>query len=146
MRALIQRVLRASVSIDGNICSKIEKGFLILLGVEENDTEEDAVYLAKKCCGLRIFEDGDGKMNLSVSQVGGSFLVVSNFTLYGDCRKGNRPSFAMAARGEKALPLYEKFVSCVCENGIVCETGTFGADMKIELINDGPVTVLVESV
>ena len=145
MRALVQRVSHASVTIDGKETAKIGPGFLIFLGIHENDTEADAQYLVKKCCGLRIFEDGDGKMNLSVKDVAGSFLVVSNFTLYGDCKKGYRPNFMQAARPEKAVPLYEAFVAGVRENGIPCETGTFGADMKVSLLNDGPVTVLVES-
>ncbi len=146
MKAVIQRVSSACVSVDEKICGKIEKGFLILLGIHENDTDEDAKYLAKKCSGMRIFEDNEGKMNLSVKDVGGSFLVVSNFTLYGDCRKGNRPSFTDAARPEKAEGLYEKFVEYIRDNGIACETGVFGADMMIELVNDGPITLIVESV
>lgn len=146
MRAVVQRVKYASVTIDGEITAKIDNGFLVLLGVCEDDSEKDAEYLAKKCSGMRIFEDEEEKMNLSVKDVGGSFLVVSNFTLYADCRKGNRPSFVNAARPEKAIPLYEKFVSCVRENGIECQTGEFGADMKVELLNDGPVTIVIESV
>ena len=146
MRAVVQRVKYASVTIDGEITAKIDNGFLVLLGVHEDDSEKDAEYLAKKCSGMRIFEDEEEKMNLSVKDVEGSFLVVSNFTLYADCRKGNRPSFVNAARPEKAIPLYEKFVSCVRENGIECQTGEFGADMKVELLNDGPVTIVIESV
>lgn len=146
MRAVIQRVKRASVTIDGKETTSIGQGFLVLLGVHETDTEQEAAYVAKKCCGLRIFEDEDGKMNRSVKDVGGEFLVVSNFTLYGDCKKGNRPSFTSAARPETAIPLYEQFVSCVREDGIPCQTGVFGADMQVELLNDGPVTVMVESV
>lgn len=120
MRAVIQRVKRASVTIDGKETTSIGQGFLVLLGVHETDTEQEAAYVAKKCCGLRIFEDEDGKMNRSVKDVGGEFLVVSNFTLYGDCKKGNRPSFTSAARPETAIPLYEYFVSCVREAGIPC--------------------------
>ena len=146
MRAVVQRVKYASVTIDGEVTAKIDKGFLVLLGVHEDDSENDAEYLAKKCSGMRIFEDDEEKMNLSVKDVGGSFLVVSNFTLYADCKKGNRPSFVNAARPEKAILLYEKFVSCVRENGIECQTGEFGADMKVELLNDGPVTIVIESV
>lgn len=146
MRAVIQRVKRASVTIDGKETASIGQGFLVLLGVHETDTEQEAAYVAKKCCGLRIFEDEDGKMNRSVQDVGGEFLVVSNFTLYGDCKKGNRPSFTSAARSETAIPLYEYFVSCVREACIPCQTGVFGADMQVELLNDGPVTVIVESV
>lgn len=146
MRAVVQRVKRASVTIDGTKKAEIGVGFLILLGVHETDTEADAEYLAKKCCGLRVFEDDNGKMNRSVQDVGGTFLVVSNFTLYGDCKKGNRPSFTSAARPETAVPLYEHFISCVRQSGIACQTGTFGADMQVELLNDGPVTLIVESV
>lgn len=146
MRAVVQRVKRASVTIDGTKTAEIGVGFLILLGVHETDTEADAAYLAKKCCGLRVFEDDNGKMNRSVQDVGGEFLIVSNFTLYGDCRKGNRPSFTSAARPETAVPLYEHFISCVRQSGIACQTGTFGADMQVELLNDGPVTLIVESV
>ncbi|HIV03363.1 MAG TPA: D-tyrosyl-tRNA(Tyr) deacylase [Candidatus Aphodoplasma excrementigallinarum] len=146
MRAVVQRVKRASVTIDGTKTAEIGVGFLILLGVHETDTEADAAYLAKKCCGLRVFEDDNGKMNRSVQDVGGAFLVVSNFTLYGDCKKGNRPSFTSAARPETAVPLYEHFISCVRQSGIACQTGTFGADMQVELLNDGPVTLIVESV
>lgn len=146
MRAVVQRVRRASVTIDGEETARIGQGFLVLLGVHETDTEADAAYVAKKCCGLRIFEDEAGKMNRSVQDVGGEFLVVSNFTLYGDCRKGNRPSFTEAARPELAIPLYESFVAHVRGAGVPCQTGVFGADMQVELLNDGPVTVLVESV
>ena len=146
MRAVVQRVKRASVTIDGTKTAEVGVGFLILLGVHETDTEADAEYLAKKCCGLRVFEDDNGKMNRSVQDVGGTFLVVSNFTLYGDCKKGNRPSFTSAARPETAVPLYEHFISCVRQSGIACQTGTFGADMQVELLNDGPVTLIVESV
>ena len=146
MRAVVQRVKRACVTIDGTKTAEIGGGFLILLGVHETDTEADAEYLAKKCCGLRVFEDDNGKMNRSVQDVGGEFLIVSNFTLYGDCRKGNRPSFTSAARPETAVPLYEHFISCVRQSGIACQTGTFGADMQVELLNDGPVTLIVESV
>lgn len=146
MRAVIQRVKSASVTADGVANGQIGQGLLILLGVHENDTEEDAAYLAKKCCGLRIFEDDDEKMNLSVKDVGGAFMVVSNFTLYGDTKKGFRPSFIEAARPEKAILLYEKFVSLVRENDIVCETGVFGADMKIDTVCDGPVTIVMDSV
>ena len=146
MRAVVQRVKRASVTIDGTKTAEIGVGFLILLGVHETDTEADAEYLAKKCCGLRVFEDDNGKMNRSVQDVGGAFLVVSNFTLYGDCKKGNRPSFTSAARPETAVPLYEHFISCVRQSGIACQTGMFGADMQVELLNDGQVTLIVESV
>lgn len=146
MRAVIQRVKRASVVSDGVLTGQIEQGFLVLVGVHETDTEEDAVYLAKKCSGLRIFEDENEKMNLSVTDVGGKFLVVSNFTLYGDTKKGFRPSFVEAARPEKAIPLYEKFISLIEEAGVQCETGVFGADMQIDTVCDGPVTIVIDSI
>lgn len=146
MRAVIQRVKSAEVTADGTACGRIEQGLLILLGVHENDTEDDAAYLAKKCCGLRIFEDDDEKMNLSVGDIGGAFMVVSNFTLYGDTKKGFRPSFIEAARPEKAIPLYEEFIRLVREAGIKCETGVFGADMKIDAACDGPVTIVMDSI
>lgn len=146
MRAVVQRVKHAKVEIEGKVKASIGKGLLILLGVHETDTQEDAVYLAKKCCATRIFEDENGKMNLSAADVNGEILVISNFTLYGDCRKGNRPSFTEAARPENAVLLYEKFVSCVKDNALPCQTGEFGADMAVELLNDGPVTLVIESV
>ncbi len=145
MKAVIQRVKRASVTIDGKVKSQIGKGLLILLGIHENDTEDDAVYLAKKCSGMRIFEDENGKMNLAPADVGAEFLIISNFTLYGDCKKGYRPSFTAAARPEKAVPLYEKFIELMRESSLICRTGEFGADMAVELINDGPITIVLES-
>ena len=145
MKAVIQRVKRASVTIDGKVKSQIGKGLLILLGIHENDTEDDAVYLAKKCSGMRIFEDENGKMNLAPADVGAEFLIISNFTLYGDCKKGYRPSFTAAARPEKAVPLYEKFIELMRESSLICRTGEFGADMAVELINAGPITIVLES-
>jgi D-tyrosyl-tRNA(Tyr) deacylase len=145
LRAVIQRVSCASVSIEGKTVSSISKGLLVLLGVGENDDNSDAVYLAEKTVGLRIFEDDEGKMNLSVSDISGEILVISQFTLYGDCRKGRRPSFIDAARPEKAIPLYEAYLSALANTGLKVGTGVFQADMKVELINDGPVTILLDS-
>lgn len=147
MRALLQRVKEASVSIDGVVHSKISRGTVILLGITHDDTESDARYLAQRCGDLRIFEDAEGKMNCSVKEVGGSSLVVSQFTLYADTRKGNRPSFIEAASPDIAIQLYENFVDALRreigdEN---VSTGIFRAMMDIHLINEGPVTVMVES-
>ncbi|MCK5801349.1 MAG: D-tyrosyl-tRNA(Tyr) deacylase [Lentisphaeria bacterium] len=144
MRALVQRVLGASVTVAGEAVSSIGPGLLILLGVREGDTEAEAAFLADKCANLRIFEDADGKMNLSALEIGGELLVVSQFTLYGDCRKGRRPSFVQAARPEMSEPLYKRFVQLCGETGLSVKTGEFGANMKVELINDGPVTILAE--
>jgi len=137
MRAVLQRVSRARVVIEGEMVGQIERGLLILLGIDRNDTIEDARWLGEKIAGLRAFNDAEGKMNLDVAEVGGSILVVSQFTLYGDCRKGRRPSFADAAPPETAIPLYEGFIPT--------ETGRFGAMMSVELVNEGPVTLIVES-
>lgn len=148
MRIVVQRVSSASVSFfDENkkITNSIEKGLQILLGVTDTDTEKDIDYLVDKVIGLRIFEDSDEKMNLSLKDIGGELLVVSQFTLYGDARKGKRPSFSTAARPEYANELYELFVQKVRENGIKCEMGKFGADMKLCINNDGPVTILLDS-
>ena len=145
MRAVVQRVSRASVTVNELVTGKIVVGFMVLLGVSEDDTVADAEYLANKIVGLRVFEDDDGKMNLSLLDVGGQMLVVSQFTLFGDCRKGRRPSFIAAARPEKANELYEKFVSLVSEQGLHVETGVFQAMMDVELLNEGPVTLLVDS-
>ena len=146
MRAVIQRVANAQVEIDGKIRSKIGQGFLILLGVSQEDSMAQAEYLAKKCAGLRIFEDENEKMNLSLLDVQGEALVVSNFTLYGDSKKGYRPSFATAARPEQAIPLYERFVELLRENGVwTVLTGEFGADMQVTLQNDGPVTIFLDT-
>ncbi len=145
MLACIQKVSRAQVTVSGEISGKIGKGFLVLLGVAEGDTEADARLLADKAAGLRIFEDGDGKMNLSLSDVGGAMLVVSQFTLLGDCRKGRRPSFTDAAPPEVAEALYEIFVETVADRGIETATGRFRQHMAVELVNDGPVTLLLDS-
>lgn len=146
MRALIQRVTRGSVSIDGRIAGEIGPGLVILFGVTHSDTEKDAVYLAEKVANLRIFCDEEGKMNRSLIESGGDALVVSQFTLYGDCRKGRRPGFSEAALPEQAIPLYEKFVELMkSQLGKDVPTGEFGADMLVSLENDGPVTFMVES-
>ncbi len=145
MRAVVQRVSRSQVIVAGEIVGKIERGLLVLLGVSTTDTQADADYLADKISGLRIFEDADGKMNLSVAEVGGALLVVSQFTLYGDVRRGKRPSFDAAARPEQARPLYEYFVERIQALGLRCETGKFQETMQVELVNDGPVTVLLDS-
>ncbi len=145
MRAVVQRVSQASVTIAGKIDGEIGQGLLVLLGVHKDDTDKDASYLAEKCVNLRIFEDDQGKMNNSLVDVSGSMLVVSQFTLYGDCRKGRRPSYNDAAPPEQANRLYEIFVSEVEKHEIKAETGTFQAMMEVGLINDGPVTILVDS-
>lgn len=145
MRAVVQRVSRAKVTVDDNIAGEIGHGLLVLLGVGGNDQEADADYLAEKISGLRIFEDEHGKMNHSVTEVSGGVLVVSQFTLYGDVRKGRRPSFDDAARPEKARKLYEYFVERVRAAGLPCETGRFQEMMDVELVNDGPVTILMDS-
>ncbi len=145
MRALIQRVKRASVTINSQITGKINEGLLIFLGVGEDDTEKQVQYLVEKCTGLRIFTDEQDKMNLSVKDIKGEILVVSQFTLYGDCKKGKRPSFVRAARPETAIPLYESFIAHCKNTGLNVQTGEFGADMQIELINDGPVTIWLDT-
>ncbi|HIE95703.1 MAG TPA: D-tyrosyl-tRNA(Tyr) deacylase [Planctomycetes bacterium] len=145
MRAVVQRVSRASVTVDGEIVGAIQRGLLILLGVADDDAQEDVIWLAGKVAGLRVFEDGDGKMNLDLTDVAGSVLVVSQFTLLGDCRKGRRPSFVKAARPELANSLYQSFVAEMQGRGITAETGTFQAQMDVELVNDGPVTLLLDS-
>jgi D-aminoacyl-tRNA deacylase len=145
MRVVVQRVSRARVSVDGSVCGKIDRGLLVLLGIGKGDAETDADYLAEKTSNLRIFEDANGKMNLSVKDIGGSILVVSQFTLYGDVRRGKRPSFDDASPPEIARPLYEHFVKKIREAGLVCETGRFQATMEVELVNDGPVTILLDS-
>ena len=146
MRICVQRVSRAKVTLveSGQITGEIGPGLLVLLGIHENDTETEAKFLAGKVAALRIFEDADGKMNLGVKDVGGKILVVSQFTLYGDCRKGRRPSFVEAARPEKAIPLYEFFVKEVREQGIEVATGEFQQNMAVELVNDGPVTLILD--
>jgi D-tyrosyl-tRNA(Tyr) deacylase len=145
MRAVVQRVSRAVVSVNGNVAGEIGMGLLVLLGVGQADTEADAAYLAEKVSGLRIFEDEQGKMNRSVQEVGGSVLAVSQFTLYGDVRRGKRPSFDAAAAPEKARQLYECFVERIRAAGLRCETGRFQEMMKVELVNEGPVTILLDS-
>lgn len=145
MRAVVQRVSRASVKVEGKSTGEIALGLLVLLGVGQEDAEKDADYLAEKIAGLRIFEDDAGKMNLSVMDVGGAVLAVSQFTLFGDVRRGKRPSFDVAARPERARELYEYFVEGVRSLGLRCETGRFQATMQVELINDGPVTILLDS-
>lgn len=145
MRAVVQRVGRAQVSVDGKIIGSIERGMLVLLGVSKNDQEADADYLATKIIGLRIFDDENGKMNLSAEQIKAGVLVVPQFTLYGDVRRGKRPSFDDAAPPEKAKALYEYFVKQIKEAGLNCETGQFQAMMQVELVNDGPVTILLDS-
>lgn len=144
MRIVLQRVASASVTVDGEIIGKIGTGFLILFGVGHDDTEEDCRRLGDKICGLRIFSDENDKINLDLDSVGGSLLVVSQFTLYADCRKGNRPNFIQAAKPDKANALYEYFVEYLRSKGKHVETGAFGADMKVELLNDGPFTVILE--
>ena len=145
MRAVLTRVNSASVTIDGEEVGKIGKGFLILLGVGPNDTEKECRYLAEKALGLRVFEDENGKMNLGLDAVDGEVLVVSQFTLYGNCRKGRRPSFADAAGPELGNELYEKFLSICEELGYPPQHGRFGADMQVESVNDGPVTILLDT-
>ena len=144
MRAVIQRVSHAKVTVENDTTGQIEKGLLVLLGVTATDTEADADYLAEKIAGLRIFEDENEKMNLSVADVGGAVLAVSQFTLYGDARKGKRPSFDAAARPEQAKKLYEYFVEKIRAAGLPSATGKFQAMMQVELVNDGPVTIWLE--
>ncbi len=145
MRAVIQRVKRAEVRIDGQTVGAIEHGLLVLLGVKKGDTMDDVDYLARKTAALRIFDDKEGKMNLSLADVGGKVLAVSQFTLYGDTKKGNRPSFIEAAKHEQAQDLYRKFVKRLRMEGIDVETGRFAAIMEVELINHGPVTIIIDS-
>lgn len=145
MRAVLQRVTRASVKVDSETTGEIGHGLLVLLGVAQDDTEADADYLAEKIAGLRIFEDDAGKMNLSVVDTSGSVLAVSQFTLFGDVRRGKRPSFDAAARPESARELYEYFVGRIRALGLRCETGRFQAMMDVELVNSGPVTILLDS-
>jgi D-aminoacyl-tRNA deacylase len=145
MRAVVQRVSRASVKVNGEFTGQIAEGLLVLLGVAHEDADADALYLAEKIAGLRIFEDEAGKMNRSVSDIGGAVLAVSQFTLLGDVRKGKRPSFDEAARPKRALELYEAFVERIRALGLRCETGRFQETMEVELVNQGPVTILLDS-
>ena len=145
MRAVLTRVKSASVTVDGSVIGQIGQGFMLLLGVTHEDTEAQAVKLADKLMGLRIFEDENGKMNRSLEDVGGQVLVVSQFTLYGNCKKGRRPEFLAAARPEIAIPLYEKFIALCRDKGFSVETGEFGAEMLVESVNDGPVTLIVDT-
>lgn len=145
MRVVVQRVKHASVTINGTVNGKINNGFLVLLGIQSTDSEQDVDYLVKKVTNLRIFSDKNDKMNLSLKNVNGGLLIVSQFTLYANCKEGNRPSFVEAAKPDVAIPLYEYFIS-ECRKIIpVVETGIFGADMKVDLLNDGPVTIIMDS-
>lgn len=146
MRAVLQRVKRASVKAEGRITGEIGQGLLILFGAEENDTDEDLDYVVKKCVDLRIFSDENGKMNLSVKDIGGEILSVSQFTLLAQIKKGNRPGFTLAMEPDKANEMYEKFCAeCEKQTGEKVQMGIFGADMEVELVNDGPVTIIVDS-
>ncbi len=144
MKAVVQRVKKTTLSVDGEVISQIPFGLTVFLGVKTGDSEKEGAYIAKKIAGLRIFEDENGKMNLSVKDVGGEVLLVSQFTLYGDASHGNRPSFTLAARPEIAEPLYEYVAKELAMHGVTVKKGVFGADMKIEQYNDGPVTILLE--
>jgi len=145
MRALVQRVSEAAVSVNNVIAGRIEHGLLVLLGIKHDDSEQQAGYLARKVIGLRIFEDENGKMNRDVREVKGEILIVSQFTLYADTSKGNRPSYSNAAKAERAEPLYESFVKHCRECGVGVSTGVFGAEMQVALVNEGPVTILCET-
>jgi len=145
MRAVVQRVTEASVSVDNECIGKINQGFMVLLGVGCDDDETDMKYLADKILNLRVFEDEAGKMNISLLDISGELLVISQFTLYGDCRKGKRPSFDKAGKPDVANELYEKFVAYCIDQGIKTEKGMFGTDMKVSLLNDGPVTIMLDS-
>lgn len=144
MRAVVQRVSEASVTINGQVKGSIGKGYMVLLGVEDVDEQADLEYICDKLMGLRVFEDSEGKMNLDIREAGGEILLISQFTLYGDARKGRRPSFIKAARPEKAIPMYEEAIRRLSES-LHVECGEFGADMKVALVNDGPVTILLDS-
>lgn len=144
MKLVIQRVKNASVTVEEKVVGEIEKGFLVLIGIKIGDTKEQADYLVKKLCNLRVFTDENDKMNLSLKDVGGKLLIVSQFTLYANCNDGNRPSFIEAARPEEAIPLYEYFCDECAKRGFEVQKGIFGADMKVQLLNDGPVTIVIE--
>ena len=145
MRAVVQRVSSSRVTVDERVTGEVKKGLLVLLGVTHDDTSKDVDYMVDKVTNLRIFEDENDKMNLSAADIGGGLLVISQFTLYGDCRRGKRPSFVRAARPEKAILLYEAFLARCRASGLPVETGEFGADMKVELLNDGPVTIVMDT-
>ena len=145
MRIVLQRVAHASVTVDEKVIGKIQRGFLLLVGVTHDDAMEDMEYLVRKIVQMRIFEDEEGKLNRSIQDIGGEILSVSQFTLYADTKKGNRPSFSKAAPGDVALEMFEQFNGLLRDTGIPVETGQFGADMKVELLNDGPVTILLDS-
>ena len=145
MKAVVQRVLRADLKVDGKLISEIDKGLVVFLGVGQGDEEGDLIKLAAKISKLRIFEDANGKMNLSIKDIGGQILLVSQFTLYGDCSHGNRPSFIMAEKPERANSLYEQMKYLLEKENIPIQTGVFGADMKIDVLNDGPVTIILDS-
>ena len=145
MRVVLQRVSHASVTVEEKVIGKIERGFLLLVGVTHDDAMEDMEYLIRKIVQMRIFEDEEGKLNRSIQDIGGEILSVSQFTLYADTKKGNRPSFSKAAPGDVALEMFEQFNGLLRDTGIPVETGQFGADMKVELLNDGPVTILLDS-
>ncbi|MBR2442484.1 MAG: D-tyrosyl-tRNA(Tyr) deacylase [Clostridia bacterium] len=145
MKAVVQRVKQTTLSVDGELISQIPFGLTVFLGIKTGDTEKEGAYIAKKIASLRVFEDENGKMNLSVKDVGGEVLLVSQFTLYGDASHGNRPSFTLAERPERAEPLYEQVADMLAQQGVVVKKGVFGADMKIEQYNDGPVTILLDT-
>lgn len=145
MKIVIQRTKEASVSIEGTIVGEISHGLVLLVGIEEQDQQEDVDYLVRKISKMRIFEDAEEKMNLSIEDVGGEILSISQFTLYAETKKGNRPSFIKAAKPETAIPLYEAFNTGLKEMGLTVQTGEFGADMKVSLLNDGPVTIIIDS-
>ena len=146
MRVVVQRCSRAEVRIDGQVVGRIEKGFMVLVGITDGDTKAEADLLAKKVAQMRVFEDAEGKMNLALKDVNGAVLSISQFTLYADCKKGNRPSFIRAARPEMAEPLYDYFNDVLrTQYGLQVETGRFGADMKVDFVNDGPVTIVLDS-
>jgi len=145
MKVVIQRVTESDVAIEGKVNGKIEKGFLVLLGIGHEDSETDIEYLANKIVNLRVFKDEQDKMNLSIKDVNGSILLISQFTLYADTSEGNRPSFTNSAKPDVAIPLYDKFINALQTKGVHTETGVFGAYMKVNLVNDGPVTIIIDS-